>query len=82
MPGFENWGYPMITGDAEFNAYARQTKILWSGFYGPLEHGGSGNASAGPVQSWLSDPRRHPAPVLWALELPEGDRVGMTGTSG
>jgi hypothetical protein len=32
MPGIENWGYPYVTGDVEFNAYSRASKVLRAGF--------------------------------------------------
>ncbi len=56
-PGFEAWGYPHVAGNLVFNAIAsREWSIPWEEYYGPLSNSGSGNATGGPLQDWLSEP--------------------------
>lgn len=56
-PGFEDWGYHYVAGDVAFDAVdGRVSSIPWIQYYGPAYNGGTGNAGAGPVQDWATEP--------------------------
>ncbi len=56
-PGFEAWGYPYVSGEIAYNTIDNRTPwIVWTQYYGPLQHPGAGNVTSAPVQDWASEP--------------------------